>query len=239
MDINISGKGSISAGEYETVKVSGSGKLEGPISCDRLHVSGAAQGKSITCKGEVHVSGSCSFAEDIAANSASVSGALKCRSIRTEGEYRISGAGKCEGSVKCGTLHVSGLLSAGGDIEAESVRVTGVINCGGLLNAETVDISFTGGIEIGAIGGSRISVHRSKFEKSKFFSLFSFGIKPHGTVKVRQSIEGDEVSLEYVETERVSCRKAVIGSGCRIALVQYSDSIEIAPDAKVDKAEKI
>ena len=84
MDINISGKGSISAGEYETVKVSGSGKLEGPISCGRLHVSGAAQGKSITCKGEVHVSGSCSFAEDIAANSASVSGALKCRSIRTD-----------------------------------------------------------------------------------------------------------------------------------------------------------
>ncbi|MBE5785011.1 MAG: polymer-forming cytoskeletal protein [Clostridiales bacterium] len=240
MDISISGSGKISAGEYETVRISGSGRLEGPISCEELRVSGSANGKSLICSGAMHVSGSCSFTGDIAAKSASVSGALKCSgSVRTEGECRISGAGKCEGSIKCGALRVSGLLSAGGGIEAESARISGVLNCGGLLNAETVDISFSNGIDIGAIGGSSITIHRSKAERSKFFSLFSFGTKPHGTVHVRQSIEGDEVDIEGVTAERVSCRRAVIGSGCAIKLLQYSDSAEIAPDAKVDTAEKI
>ena len=51
--------------------------------------------------------------------------------------------------------------------------------------------------------------------------------------------EGDDVLLSYVTCPRVSGTRVVIGKGCEIDLVQYSETVEISPGAKVRKIEKI
>ena len=38
MDMKISGSGSIPAGEYDVIKISGSGNIGGKVKCTELHV---------------------------------------------------------------------------------------------------------------------------------------------------------------------------------------------------------
>lgn len=45
--------------------------------------------------------------------------------------------------------------------------------------------------------------------------------------------------MEGVTTQRVSGRIVAIGEGCKIDLVQYSETIEVSPDAQVGKIEQV
>ena len=58
-------------------------------------------------------------------------------------------------------------------------------------------------------------------------------------MRVKTSIEGDEIALEGVIAPRVSGRVVAIGAGCEIDLVQYSEQVEISPEATVGKTEQI
>ena len=56
---------------------------------------------------------------------------------------------------------------------------------------------------------------------------------------MKNSVEGDDIALEGVTAPRVSGRVVAIGEGCEIDLVQYSEQVEISPEAKVGRTEKI
>lgn len=241
MDMSISGSGVIASGEYDNIKISGSGRLSGLIRCKSLHCSGAAKGEAeIECKNDIHTSGSAKFDKSVKCGELSVSGAFKCGGdLTVEKSLKTSGGTRCGGSVKAGSISVSGGLSIEGDTEAETVKVFGILNCGGLLNAESIEIRFKEGMEIGSIGGSRINIYTEELTKRRIkLPLFSSLVKG-AAVRVHNSIEGDIIALEGVVTPRVSGRIVAISDGCEIDLVQYSEQIEISPNAKVGKTEKI
>ena len=52
-------------------------------------------------------------------------------------------------------------------------------------------------------------------------------------------VDGDEIALEGVVAPRVSGRVVAIGADCEIELVQYSEQVEISPEAKVGRTERI
>lgn len=242
MDISISGSGVIASGEYDKVSISGSGKLNGLIRCKSLHCSGAAKGEAeIECENDIHTSGSAKFDKSVKAGEISVSGAFACGGdLTVQKALKSSGSARCEGSVKAGSISVSGGLNIKGDTEAETVKVFGILNCGGLLNAESIEIRFKEGMEIGSIGGSRINIYPEQLVKRRIkLPLFSSLVKGASAVRVNNSIEGDIIALEGVVTPRVSGRIVAISDGCEIDLVQYSEQIEISPNAKVGKTEKI
>ena len=58
-------------------------------------------------------------------------------------------------------------------------------------------------------------------------------------MKVSESIEGDEIIIEHTNAKTVTGRNVKIGEKCEIGLVQYSESIEISPKAKIGRCEKI
>ena len=60
-----------------------------------------------------------------------------------------------------------------------------------------------------------------------------------GALTVEELIEGDVVAIECVRAPKVVGRVVAIGAGCNIDLVQYSEEIEVHPDAKVGKCEKV
>lgn len=241
MDMKISGSGSIPAGEYELIKISGSGSIDGNVKCTELHVSGSANASgTVECSGEIHISGACDFDKDILTKSLHVSGATNCDgNVTASDNVHLSGGVNVDGSLRCGALDASGGLNVDGDIEAETASIHGNLACGGLLNAESIEINTRDGCIIGSIGGSKILI---KYKKRRFFKnliTISFNDKQVRGVEVEQSIEGDEIDVEQVTCPRVSGRCVILGEGCDIELLQYSETYEIHEKAKVGKIEKI
>lgn len=241
MNVNISGCGQIASGEYESISISGSGKLNGLVRCNSFSTAGSSRGGELDCKGAVRVSGSSSFTKTIRGGSLSVTGALdNGGDLVIQGEIKCSGSLECGGSIHCGSLKVSGEAEADGGVEAESVTVSGTLDCEGLLNAETVVITGTG-MKIGSVGGSNIAIHRGNtMSKLSKIPILSSVIKTvSGMVEVPGGIEGDTIVLENVKTPSVSGRIVTIGEDCDIDLVQYSEEITVSPKAKVGRTEQV
>lgn len=241
MNKSISGSGKITEGEYEEIRISGSGRLCGLVSCDSCHTSGTSKGDELICKNAFKVSGESTFLKDLKAGSVSVSGSFTCGG-KLEAKERIgcSGSIRCRGDIRCGELSVTGELNVEADIEAEIVRVVGEIECEGLMNAENITIKGAGS-SFGSIGGCKIDITRGGVMKKiiKVPVLSSLMKSISGKIEVKTAIEGDEVTLENVHTPRVSGRVVVIGDDCRIDLVQYSESVTISDKAKVGRTEQL
>ncbi len=241
MNKSISGSGKIPAGEYEAIRISGSGRLSGLVCCESCHTTGSSKGDELECKNSFKVSGTSTFLKDVKAGSVSVSGLFTCGGkLEVKERLSCSGSIKCSGDIRCGELSVSGELDADSDIEAETVRIFGEVECEGLLNAETITVKGAGSC-FGSIGGSKIDITRGGVMKkvvqvpllSKLMKRLS------GKNEVKNGIEGDEITLENVHTPRVAGRVVVIGDDCCIDLVQYSEIVSISEKAKVGNTEKV
>ena len=144
---------------------------------------------------------------------------------------------KVEGNIKAAELDVAGGLGVSEDIEAEKAYIKGGVSCGGLINAEElrVELSDSTGSKAESIGGSKIIIENYR-EKGIIERLF--GRKSCDFV-VSEYIEGDEIMIEHTSAKNVTGRYVMIGEGCKIGLLQYSESVEISPKAKVGRCEKI
>ncbi|MBQ4547516.1 MAG: polymer-forming cytoskeletal protein [Oscillospiraceae bacterium] len=256
MDMRIAGTGCIGAGEYDNVEISGAGKSEGFIRCKNFECSGAFSGNSdIECEGkmetsgafknvgtiktkEFEASGSAKNCGNFTADTIDVSGAFKVEGNCVSAvEAEISGGCGIEGNLKAAELEVDGGLKVTGDLEAEKAEIHGGISCGGLINAEELYIELSNTVDSKAesIGGSRITIENSG--RNRIFGFFSGRKK--GVMKVAESIEGDDINVEYTSAKTVTGKNVVIGDKCEIELVQYSENVEISPKAKIGKCEKI
>jgi hypothetical protein len=56
---------------------------------------------------------------------------------------------------------------------------------------------------------------------------------------VSSEINGDTISISYVECPVVTAKNVVVGRGCKIGIVRYGEEIKISKGAKVGKIEKI
>ena len=241
MDIRISGSGSFAPGEYENIRISGSGRFSGLVRCSSYHVSGSSSGDALECANEIKVSGSSKFSQNVKAGTFSVSGSFSVGgNLTVKEKLSCSGSVKCGGNIKSTAISSSGSLSSEGDVEAETVKISGKLNCEGLLNAEDINIDSDGGMTIGSIGGSNIIICDSKNAKKAIrLPLFSSLVNKVVGVHVKNSIEGDTVAIENVKAPRVSGRVVAVGDGCEIELLQYSEKLEVSPNAKVGRTEKI
>ena len=212
LNMRIAGKGTVPPGEYGKVSISGSGRLFGEVRCNEFSASGASKGESITCAEHFKVSGTSSF-----------SGQVKAKDVRTAGSFSCNGALVAEEQ-----LRVSGSLRVGGDLQATDVRIAGGLQCGGTLRAARIALQADKRMSLGSIAGGNVHIRR------KTVSIF---FKRRTTVA--SAIEGDELDLAYVTAPQATGRTVIIGKGCRIDLVQYSEKVEIAPKAKIGRVEKI
>lgn len=242
--MNIAGSGHISAGEYnEKIAVSGSARLDGTVRCLGFTCSGSTSAAGdLICAEDAKISGSTGIDKNFCAREVKVSGSFRVGGdCKVEQEIRIAGSTNCHGEVKCGALRCAGKITVGGGIEAEEVKLAGAVNCCGLLNAEKIEIKLDGASSrVGSIGGSDIRIWVEKrTKKVSRLPLFSKLIGSGGDLQVDESIEGDVIALEGVSTPLVVGRIVAIGEDCQIDLVQYSEVIEIHPDAKVGRYEKV
>ena len=211
LNMRIAGKGTVPPGEYEKVSISGSGRLFGEVRCNEFSASGASKGESITCAEHFKVSGTSSFSGQVKAKNVRAAGLLSCGTLVAEEQLRVSGS-----------------LRVGGDLQATDVRIAGGLQCGGTLRAARIALQADKRMSLGSIAGGNVHIRR------KTVSIF---FKRRTTVA--SAIEGDELDLEYVTAPQATGRTVIIGKGCRIDLLQYSEKVEIAPKAKIGRVEKI
>lgn len=176
--------------------------------------------------GKVSLSGATVISGDIVCDSLTANGALKCEAVECRGDITLSGSLSCS-AIQCGSVSIRGKAEIEKGITSENFVMQGAIICNGLLYSERVSIVVDGKNEILAIKGGSVSMTK------KALALF-----PRNAC-VTSAVEGNDVSLSYVTCPRVSGARVVIGKGCEIDLVQYSETVEISSEAKVIKIEKI
>ncbi|QAA77237.1 MAG: hypothetical protein BIP78_1471 [Candidatus Bipolaricaulis sibiricus] len=231
--ISISGSGRVSGGEYTQVRISGSGRVEGDVVAQEIRVSGAARFHGDVKAKEIGVSGAGKFSGRVEADVLVTSGSCGIEGDAEVKELRSSGAQRIGGSFRGHYVRVSGVLHVARDLETDVFTSSGKFEIGGLLSADRVEIKLVGDSRAQEIGGENIDI-RASSGFSFGFSLtrglqFGVGI---GTLVVKQ-IEGDNVHLEATTAEVVRGKVVRIGPACRIGRVEYTESLEVHPEAAV------
>lgn len=230
-DLVISGTGSASGGLYDLVKISGTGKVHGDIDCNDMAIYGTATMEGNVKAKAVHISGK-----------ARITGSLKTEHVKIHGSTRMGGDVQCKqfdchgsanvgGNLSADEVHIHGEAAIKGGCDAEQFKARGEFSIGGLLNAGTIQIKPFGHCQAKEIDGERIEV---KLQGITFLKklLFHFGL----TV---ESIEGDEIYLEYTSAKAVRGNRVTIGPGCDIEVVEYQGEFQCDPGAKVGTYKKV
>lgn len=236
--VSISGSGRVSGGEYAQVKISGSGRVEGDVVAQEVRVSGSGRFQGSVQAKEITVSGSGKFTGRVEADVLVTSGSCGIDGDAEVKELRTSGAQRVGGSLRGHYVRASGVLHVAHDLEADVFTFSGRFEIGGLLNADRVEVRLVGDSRAREIGGETIDV-RPGAGFSLGLSLtrgirFGIGI---GTLTVEE-IEGDHVHLEATTAQVVRGKKVYIGPGCRVGRVEYTESLEVHPEAEVGERVK-
>ncbi len=237
---SLSGAGKLSGGDYTRVSISGAGKVTGDLKAEELRISGAGKVEGNVEATQVSVSGGASFAGSVTADEMSVSGAARIGGDAKVKELKCSGTFRVTQNVTAEYVKVSGHIHVGGSLEAEIFKASGGFSIEGLLSADKVEVRLGGKCHANEIGGEKIEILRGGFREHGILfdglvRMFSGG----GVAELKAgSIEGDDIELEDTTADAVRGRRVKIGPGCRITVVEYSETLEVHPSAKVEKQTK-
>lgn len=236
-DVKILGSGESSGGEYNQVKILGSGDVNGDLKCKELKVLGAGdingnvEGEIIKVAGAADIDGNVKGERISVSGAADIKGNVKCK------KFKIAGAIDVDGNVYSEEIEISGAVEIGGDCEAEIFNSNGVFQIEGMLNAGEINIKLKGKNEVGEIGGEKIEVKKNDEKGIGRFFKVSFN---NTVAKLEcELIEGDEIYLEYTHAETVRGKSIVLGPGCNIENVEYSESFNMSNESKVKVTKKI
>jgi cytoskeletal protein CcmA (bactofilin family) len=240
-NMKISGSGRVSGGHYDAIRISGSARVDGDVTCNSLHVSGSAHLDANIVAGECRVSGSAHIGGTIEAGTLHVSGSCHAeRDLTASGELSISGGARVGGGLKAQKIRLSGSARVGAGIECEALEVSGSFDVSGLINAGTLRARLSGRSNADEIGGEEIIVVRE--HRRPAFRIFGVEISPFfgplGSLTVN-SVEGSRVHLEGAKAKIVRGETVEIGPGCEIGRVEYSGELTVDEGATVGERVKI
>jgi len=219
-ELLINGVSTAGGGEYGKVKIDGVGTVEGDLTCD-----------DFDCNGVTKIRGF------LVANSVDVDGMFTVEGHMSAGKSVVDGHVKVRGSLKADSFTVNGMLHVGGDCEVEHFRIEGAFNVKGLVNAGRMDVLLHGRGKAREIGGESIEIKRkARGPLSRLWTWIMPRFAPELHV---ESIEGDDIELEYTEAEVVRGNRIRIGKGCSIGLVEYRGELNVHPGAKIGKEAKL
>ncbi|MCL6626818.1 polymer-forming cytoskeletal protein [Alicyclobacillus shizuokensis] len=233
-DLVIHGIGSSSGGVFRDVSIHGTGRVSGDITCERwdahgtCRVMGDVQAKRLAVHGTFHCHGDVAAGEMAMHGSASVDGQINIQLLSVHGRIAVAGPVKAE------RVEMEGVLRADADFQAEQMRLRGVLSVDGLLNVGRLEIDLYGPSQVREIGGGHVSI-RSARRRGWFRWIHPF--RRHKLTA--WVIEGDEVYLEDTQAQVVRGANVRIGRGCEIGLVEYTGSLEKAPEARVTEERRV
>ncbi len=253
-DLKINGSGTSGGGQFNTVKISGSGKIMGDVDCNELKISGSGtisgniNSGLIKTSGSSRITGNMKAETIIISGSSRVDGSIKVASMEISGstkisedlickDFKVSGSCKVEGKLQGGKVKSSGSLKVDKDCEVEAFTSRGSVNINGLLSADMVDIQVDHTSSIKEIGGETISIkHEQSVNLLK--QVVNFFLQRDDYLQ-SELIEGDEIFLENTKAKLVRGKNVVIGENCEITTVEYSGTLDVRKNSKVGESVKI
>ena len=132
---SLSGSGKITQGEYDSIKISGSGTIEGPVNFETLKVSGSCKVRpdSVLEGNEMHISGSIHSQSDMKVNTVHISGS--CHSEKDIRAHSLNISGSChqQGKIYADEIYLSGSIKSSGEVNADFVEVSGIASLNDLF----------------------------------------------------------------------------------------------------------
>lgn len=262
--INISGTGQVTGdATAEEVFVAGSGEFKGDLYVEELEVTGKCrvegrlEADSVTVRGSLHLEETMKVGRLRSYGSLGVEGDLISDTTYFAGSSNVAGNVECDSFTSRGSFSIDGLLTAdeidiwlGSGNHAEKVggekidiRKKGVSDA---IDREKVEDGVRGfkrglssvGEKLGfdlELDESKISSGVSRFTRKIDDYLTELG----GGVLETSVVEGDTVELEGVEADSVRGDDLVIGEGCVIGKLEYSNTVEVKEGAEVGEKSRI
>ncbi|MCR4403755.1 MAG: polymer-forming cytoskeletal protein [Candidatus Acetothermia bacterium] len=232
---SISGAGKLSGGIYDTVKVAGSGKIEGDVDANQISTAGACKIEGNVKAQRMKTAGACKIVGDVQARELKTAGSCSVEG-RVEAEaLESAGAQTVLKSISAKQIDAAGSFRVGGDVEADRFSAKGSIDIGGLLSADEIHLELGGRSTIREIGGERIEVRKLSRGWHFIINLGGWG----SSSLEAETIEGDEVRLEATRAKTVRGKRVVIGEDCRIDRVEYTESLQVDKAAAVKEQVKV
>lgn len=187
---------------------------------------------------DIKINGFCNIEDDIVCDTiivsgcANFSGDIKCDDIR------INGAVNIEGDVKADTLEIRGTVNAN-NIETEKFMLYGAANINGDINTDELDAKTISIFR--NIYGEKIIIKGTKFNHNIKVTINSDFKNVGNSSQLSQfnEIEATTIELSYIKGNRISGEKITIGDMVEIDTVEYTDSISINSNAKINKIIKL
>jgi cytoskeletal protein CcmA (bactofilin family) len=213
-DVTINGSGTIASGvRAGRVVINGSGSTEGELTAETIVVNGSAKLHGPIHVGDLTASGTTSIGNDL-----------------DVGRLHVKGAVDVGGDISAVDIDLKGALSCGGDCQAETLTGDGAFEISGLLNEGRIDVRIYGRCRARDIGGERISVKASKK---------AVWLRPFTDMRLTvDSIEADDVILEYTTAKVVRGHNVRLGTGCQVDLVEYTGTLVKTDDVTLGEAKK-
>ncbi|MDJ1153553.1 hypothetical protein QNJ25_06425 [Macrococcus caseolyticus] len=237
-NLNINAMTTIAAGEYDEIKVTGIGSVTGDIKADLIKVSGKMDAEGDISVRDFKVSGMTSIEGSLKADTMKTSGKTNVEGSIEGNDVHVSGMLDVEGNITGERLKVSGYLTVEGDIEVDHFECSGKIESDGLINAESINITLGNNCSTQEIGGKEITILDGKTTDNKGLFASFFTENKSGKLSC-DLIEGDEIRLENVLCDVVRGKNIIIGKGCIIDKVEYTNTIEVIENATTNEQIKI
>ena len=209
--IKISGTGTVTPGEYEGIRVSGSGKLFGPITCNEFKVSGHASAQdALTCE------------------LAKLSGSFKTEGDLNAKTVKVSGSFKTEGDVKANEMYVNGMAKVIKKyINADYIEVNGSLKNDLEINVDHLVVN--GLIDAKDIVGTTIEILKNgSFSISKGFFFFGKNI----TLNKAETITCENLYARNLKCEKI-CAEDITLIECNVEYIECNGILRIDNLSKV------
>ena len=228
----IAGEGQLSGGEYGAITINGAGSIKGDVTASNVRINGAGTADGNVKADTIVVNGSASFGKDIQASKLTVNGDASVTQGVGVSELNVKGRFYVGGGIATHGIDARGEIKVEGDVSSDGFRSEGAFTIGGLLNAEAIDIKLYAPCKVREIGGRSVTVKQGR----GFASVFTFFTEGRLTA---ESIEADDVILEFTTAKVVRGARVDIGDGCRIDLVEYTEDLKQNAGATVGSAVKV
>ncbi len=168
---------------------------------------------------------------------------LKCVSFSSEGMC------KCEGELIADDISTEGTFKINGNVRAKKISVEGIARfIDSCVNADQVyaegvihcdelsadNIKIDGVCRADKILGESIIINPKVGKRTGFFEIFNSSYASNIRLIECTDINADELSADIIRASKVK-----LGKHCEVNLVEYSDTIDIHPEAKIKKLIKV
>lgn len=220
--IKIMGESSISGGIYDKVTILGEAFSRGKIDCRVVKIIGGFDIKDEFICEKMNIVGTAVANSKIRISEAlKIIGDLNSSEVVEVGKVKVVGEGRFQKDLKFHQVDLIGELSVKGNCEGTTFYSRGKAIIDGLLSADTVEIIPDGISTINEIGGSEITIRKTRW--------ISFS---RGKV-ISNTIEGDNIVLENTHCKVVCGHNITILSGCIIDKIEYTGTLTVDSTSRV------